>query len=805
MNDIRLALRSLRRSPGFTAVAVATLSLGIGANTAIFSVVNGVMLKPLPFTQPDRLVLLQEVNVLGGRSNTSFATYRDLREQSKTLQWVAAVRDWQPTLIGAGDASRLPGMRVSADFFRLLGVSPALGRDFSEEDDRPDTWHVAMLSYGLWQQRFGGRADIVGRSILLNDVPFTVIGVMPQDFNPVVSGLLYQRAQIWAPVGYSMAQPWSCRDCRHLNAVARVRPDVSLAAARTELNGISERLVRHYPDAYPRAGFFVTSLRDRIAEPVKTPMLALLGAVGFLLLMACAKVANLSLVRAVERQRELAVRGALGAGRWDLIRRLLMESLVIGTAAGATGLLLAVWGTDLLLASAPAGAIPRVEDIHVDGRVLAFTLAVSLLTAVGFGILPALRASRLDLNSALKDGARVSSGLGRSRLRGGLVVANFALALVLLTGAGLAIKSFARLAEVNPGFDPHNLLTMQLSANGPQYGENAAVIRFLHQVRNSARSLPGVNGVALASQIPMGRIIDNWGISIEGRAWDNPAKAPYAERYGVTPEYFGTMGVPLRSGRLFGQGDGPDAPPVVIVNDAFARALFPGEDPIGRRVLLGGGPEAPWRTIVGVVGDLYHESLEVPPPLQAYVPIDQSADSYVTLVIRSATDPVALANAATRAVRAVDRNLPVWNVATMDQLLDATLAQRRFTMALLAGFAALALGLAIVGIYSVMAYAVAQRTHEIGVRIALGALRGDVVRLVVREGGTLVGLGVVIGIAGAAAVSRGVRGLLYHVSPLDPTVLALVTGLLAVAALLACYLPARRATRVDPMEALRYE
>jgi putative ABC transport system permease protein len=437
--------------------------------------------------------------------------------------------------------------------------------------------------------------------------------------------------------------------------------------------------------------------------------------------------------------------------------------------------------------------------------VLGFTLAVSLLTAGVFGMLPALTGSRLDLNSALKDGTRVSSGLGRSRLRAALVVVNLAVALVLLAGAGLALKSVARLAEVDPGFQPHHLLTMQMSANGPRYRDNAAVVRFLHQVRDNVGTIAGVESVALASQIPMGRNIDYWGITIEGRPWDNPAAAPSAERYGVTPQYFATLGVPLRSGRLVGPQDDAGKPPVVVINEAFARALFPGEDPIGKRILLGGGPQAPWRTIVGVVGDLHHESLEVPPPLQAYVPIDQSADSYVTLVIRSTVDPTALAASVARTVRAVDRDVPVWSVATMDQLLAGTLAQRRFVMSLLAGFAALALALAIVGIYSVMAYAVAQRTHEIGVRIALGALRGDVVRMVVREGGLLVAIGVVSGLAGVAALSRGVRSVLYDVSATDPAILALVTALLAAASLLACYLPARRATRVDPMEALRYE
>jgi putative ABC transport system permease protein len=805
MNDLRVALRSLRKSPGFTSVAVLTLALGIGANTAIFSVVNGVMLRPLPFPHPEGLAVVSEVNRDGSRSNTSFATYRDLAEQSKTMASVVAVRDWQPTLNGVGEATRLPGMRVAAGFFRMLGAAPALGRDFTEADDHPDTWHVALLSHGLWQQRFGGRPDIVGRTITLGGVSFTVIGVMPRDFSPVVSGMFYRPAQIWAPMGYSMAQPWSCRDCRHIKALARVRDDLSVAQARTELDAISRRLVAQHPDEYPWAGMLVTPFSDYIAGPVKAPMLALLAAVGFLLLMACAKVANLSLARAIERQRELAVRGALGAGRWRLARRLLVESLLIGVMGGAAGLMVAIWGTSGLLVLAPAGAIPRMEDVHMDARVLLFTLGTSLVTALAFGMVPALRGSRLDLNSALKDGSRVSGGRARSRFRGGLVVANLAIALVLLAGAGLALKSFARLARVDPGFDPRNLLTMQLTTSGARYTEQPAVLQFYHQVTDDVRGLPGVQGVALASQIPLGGNRDQFGITIEGRPWDNPAAAPYAERYEVSPAYFRTLGIPVRSGRVFGEQDGPATPPVAVINQAFARALFPGEDAIGKRILLGGGPEAPWRTIVGVVGDVHHESLEQAPDFQAYVPFDQTADADPLLLIRSATDPAPLAAPAKRAVWALDRDQPVSSVATMEQLLASTLAQRQFTMTLLAAFAALALLLAVVGIYSVMAYSVVQRTHEFGVRVALGALRGDVVGAVVREGGALIALGLLLGLAGAGAVARGVRGLLYDVSPTDPVVLGLVTALLAGAGLLACLLPARRATRIDPMEALRCE
>ncbi len=801
--DLRYSLRALVRKPAFTLATVITLALGIGANTAIFSVINALLLRSLPYPDAGRLVMVTLNDRGGPIGNTSYADYTDWKERSRSFDQLSAIRSWGGTLTGQGEPEMIEGMRVSASYFRTLGISPALGRDFTAAEDRPDTRFVVILSHSLWQRRFNADPAVIGKPVVLTGNTFTVVGVMPRGFEDFLAANFYQRAEVWAPLGYSPADPWACRGCQHLKAVGRVRSDVSLDQARAEMNAISEALVREHPQSYPMPGITITRLQDDFVGALRPALFVLLGAVGFVLLIACANVANLLLARATERQREMAIRAALGASRGRIMRQLLTESVTLSMLGAGLGLLLSAWGTELLTALSPATMF-KLQEVRMDGRVLGFTLAISILTGLLFGLAPALHAARPEVQLALSEGGRGSSGKGQRRLRGLLVVTEVALALVLLIGAGLLVRSFTRLLDVTPGFESGNLLTMMVPANGPRYEKDEQVRAFYQEAIKRIERLPGVEAAGIVSNLPLGGNMDKSGLHIEEKPLANPADAPSAERYSISPDYLRAMRIPVLRGRGFTDQDGANAPLVALINQTLARQVWPNEDPIGKRIRLG-SIENPLRTIVGVVGDVNHYGLDTPPDLQAYVPHAQWTDSYMLFAVRTANDPTAIADAARREVWSVDKDIPVYQVATMERLVASSVAQRRFTLVLLGVFAGVALLVAAIGIYSVMSYSVTNRTNEIGIRMALGAGAGDVFRLVVGQGMKLAAAGVATGLIAAFALTRLMTGLLFGVSASDPLTFAGVGLLLALVAFVACWIPARRATKVDPMTALRCE
>jgi putative ABC transport system permease protein len=803
--DLRYGARMLARNPGFTTVAVLTLALGIGANTAIFSVVNAVLLRPLPFDHPDRIVTLGEKTKDGNRMNVGYATYVDWQTESRTFEHLAAYRWWDPSLIGEGPPERLSGLRVSQPFFSILGVQPALGRDFLPDEDRPDNSRVVILSHGLWQRRFGGDPEVVGRPVMLSGRNYTVVGVLPASFQSVVSTFAYDSAEIWRPLGYDVSQPWACRTCRHLRAIGRLSSGVSLEQAQAEIETITSNLKQDFPDKYSGQGVRLIRLHDHMVGNVRLALLVLLGAVGFVLLIGCANVANLHLARAANREREIAIRAALGAGRRRLFRQLVTESLLLAVLGGAAGLLLALWGVDALLALSPAD-LPRLDDVRVDSWVLTFGFAASIVTGLMFGLAPGLQSSQPDLNKALKQGGRTGVAAGPSRLRSLLVVVETTLALVLLVGAALLVNSFFRLSRVHPGFDTKNMLTLTVTLSGEKYSFDEQVLTFHQRLADRIQALPGVESVAWASNLPLSGNHDRYGMPIEDRPEVAPPDRPSVERYVVSSSYLRTMRIPLLRGRVFTEKDDAHAPGVALINQTLAQRLWPGENPIGKRIRMGGGPDA-WRTIVGIVGDVRHYGLALEPSMQAYVPHPQmlGQSSAHSWLIRARSDPANLAAAVRDAVWAVDPDQPAYGVLTLEQMAAASVAQERFTMVLLGIFATVALVLAAIGIYGVISYSVSQRTHEIGIRMALGAQPRDIFKLVVGQGMALTLAGVGVGLAGAFALTRFLESLLFGVSATDPVTFAGVALLLAAVALLACYIPARRAARVDPLVVLRYE
>jgi putative ABC transport system permease protein len=802
LQDVRYGLRMLRKNPGFTAVAVLTLALGIGANTAIFSVVNGVLLRPLPFPRQDRLLMVWERDAAGRKSHVGWATITDWNELNHSFTGIAAISQWLPTLVGASDAQNLIGFRVSADFFDVMGVQPQHGRGFLPAEDVRGNQFVVVLSHGLWQRRFGSDPAIVGKSIRLGSFSYTVVGVLPADFPSVFSFDPSKPADIYTPLAYDATLPYACRDCRHLRAVARLMDGVSMAHANAEMDQISESLFRLYPTEYETSGTLLTPLKDFLVGDVRPVLWALLGSVSFVLLIACVNVANLLVGWAARRHREVAVRAALGAGRTRLIRQFLTESILISFFGGALGLFLAFGGVSLLQ-RLKLGNLPRIQNVHVDGPVFAFTLGISLLAGIAFGLAPAFRASRLDLNRALNETGKSTAGVERNRLRNLLVLSDVALALVLLTGAGLMMKSFVHLLDVNPGFDPSHTLTLGISLWGPK-ADDAPAAAFYQQVVERVRALPGVESAGAVSQLPLGGNLDMYGLHVEGKMNPNPEKDPSGDRYSISPGYLRAMRIPLISGREIEEQDRAGAPLVALVNESAARQFWPGEDPIGRRLKMG-DTKGPWRTVVGVVGDVLHKSLDAPHTLQIYLPHAQFTDSDMLLVVRTSLEPSSLAATVRGAIAGIDPQAPITNLATMEEVVSASVAQQRFGVLLFGLFAAIALLLAAVGMYGVISYGVAQRTHEIGIRMALGARRSDVMRLIVEEGMKPALVGAVVGLAAAIGLTRLLASLLYGVTPTDPVVFASVSALLVGVALLACYIPARRAVRVHPMIALRYE
>ncbi|HKA88106.1 MAG TPA: ABC transporter permease [Haliangiales bacterium] len=804
--DVRFGARLLRKSPGFSAVAILTLALGIGANVAIFSVIDAVLLAPLPYPDPDELVLVGEGDDPDRVTTTSYATWVDWRARSRSFQELALFRDWSPTLTGGDRAEQLSGARVSAGFFRAVGVTPALGRDFRPEEDAPDTRRVAILGHELWRRRFGADPAIVGRTIALNETTYTVIGVLPASFDPLMieATLGPRSADVWSPVGYDAAQPWACRSCRHLHVLGRLRADASPATARAELETLTAAMWREHPTDYADAGVSVVPLARQLVGPVRAMLVVLLGAVGCVLLIACVNLANLLLARATNRRREVAVRVALGAGRGRVLRQLLVENCLLALLGAAAGLVPAALLPQVLAAFGPR--IPRLAEARLDVPVLLFALGLALATGLLSGLAPALRLTRADLHDTLRDGARSSAGAAAGRMRGALVVAEVALSLTLLVGAGLMVRSLARLLDVPPGFDPRGVLTLNAAVVGPRYEDDAVVRRHFDEVAARVRALPGVEAAAVASQIPLGGNFDGYGVHPEGRLAANPAQDPSAQRFSVSPGYIAAMRIPLVRGRDLAATDDGGAPPVLLVSQTTAERVWPGEDPLGKRVKIG-GTDGPWWTVVGVVGDVRHMRLDQPPAMAMYVPYAQfpNVDSQMILAVRTHGPPLELAAAVEGAVRSVDASQPVSRAVALEGFVARSVAGRRVSLAMLAAFAVVALLLCAIGIYGVTSYAVAQRTRELGIRLALGARPGQLLLAQLRQGLALALAGIAAGVAAALGLTRFLGSLLYGVSATDPATFAGVALLLAAVALAASYLPARRVTRVDPTQALRAE
>ena len=803
LRDVRYGIRNLLKRPGFTLIAVITLALGIGANTAIFSVVNTVLLRPLPYENPDELVVLSET-ASGQQIATSYLNFVDWRNQNTAFENVAAMRPRESfNLTGAGESERLQGRLVSANFLSTLGIKPIRGRDFLEEDDRPGATPVVMVSHGLWQQRFGADESIIGQQLTLNSQRFTVVGITPANFQ------FGTEADVSVPIGLSADRFKLRGKDPGIRVVGRVKKDITLERAQAELNTIAARLEQQYPDSNSGRRVRVESLRENVVGDIRPTLLTLLGAVAFVLLIACANVANLLLTRSAGRNKEIAIRTALGASRLRIVRQLLIESVMLAVAGGTAGLLLSIWGTALMTSYLPEG-IPRIREISVDGSVLGFTLVASLLTGALFGLAPALQSSNPNLTEMLKEGERNSS-TRRNRTGRMLIISEVALTLVLLIGAGLLVKSFWRLSQVNPGFNPENLLTMQISVSaGADEGQRVAA--FLDELQQRVRNLPGVESVSVSNGLPF-EGANQPPFIIEGQSPPEPGHEPGGILYIASAGYVETMGINLLRGRTFSSQDTKDSPRVALIDEVFARQHFPNEDPVGKRLKLA-VPGSDTHEIVGVVRHVEHFGLDGQTPAQAefYFNFNQIPLAVlpryvrrVNLLVRTRPDPLTLAAPVRSQISALDKDQAVFNVRTMEQMLSQSVAARRFSTILLGVFAVLALALAAVGIYGVISYSVAQRTREVGIRMALGAQTMDVLKLVVRDGLKLVMIGVVVGLVGALVLTRLMSTLLFAVTPTDLVTYATVALGLFVVALLACYIPARRATKVDPLVALRYE
>jgi putative ABC transport system permease protein len=800
---LRQALRALLRSPGFTLAAVATFALGIGANATVFGVVNAVLLKAYPFAEPARLVALYETNIAGemgpeaGRFPIAPANFHDWQQQAKAFTAMAAVGGTEFTLRGDGEPERLGGSRVTWALPRVLGVAPQVGRAFTPDDDRPGAPPVVMISDRLWRTRFGGDRGVAGRVVDLNGRPTTIIGVLP-------AGVRYPNARtdVWGPFAMSDSAWTGQRGNHSIQAVARLASGVSVEQATTELHAIATRIAAEYPDFQRDFRATAVPLHDALTGPVRPVLLVLLGAVAFVLLIACTNVANLTLARGAARQREVAVRTAIGASRWHLVRQQLAESVVLGAVGAGLGLGLASLACAALPAVVPAD-IPRLDEAGIDGRVAAFTLALALLASIAAGVVPALQTARTDLNGVLKDGGKnATGGAARARIRDGLFVAEVAFALLLMTGAGLALTSLSRLLSVAPGFAPERVLTAQLALPRARYASDTAQAAFYAQLLPRLRAIPGVAHAGLASGLPLGGGMAYGSYLIDGKPVPSPQDAPLADFAHVSGDYFRAMGVPVRRGRDFAETDRFGQGHVAIVSEALVREQFRGEDPIGRHVQPW-GPEGPKFQVVGVVADVKQHSLADAVRPALYVPITQGPTSRAALVLRASGDPAALSASVRRAVREFDATLAVAEVQPMGEIVATSVARPRFSALLLGAFAGCAVLLALVGIYGVVAQGVAQRSAEFGIRVALGARPADVRRDVL--GGSLkrAGIGIALGLAGAAGLTRLMADQLYDTSPFDPGVLTSMSVLVALVAAAASWIPARRATRVSPMQVLR--
>ena len=816
MNDFRFAFRQLLKNPGFTAVAVLTLALGIGANTAIFSVVNAVLLKALPYQEPERIVMLWTDNP---SMNLGFhelpptpLDLLDWRNLAQSFEQIAAFKTKLGDLSEQGEPERVGGVQVTANFFSLLGVQPMFGRVFSTDEDQPGKDKVAIISHGLWQRRFGGDANIIGQFITLNHERWAIIGVMPPGFSfprgaemPAGYALMAQ-TDVWLPYAAG-PEYWRSSDSREFIAMGRLKSGVTLARAQVEMTSIAQRQAEAYPKTHAGWTVHLRPLALQVAGKTRPLLLILLGAVAFVLLIACANVANLLLCRSAARRKEMAVRAAIGAGRGRIIRQLLTESVLVALLGGGIGLLLGGWGVRVILAFSPPN-IPRLDETTLDGRVFLFSLFVSLATGIIFGLAPAWQATKFNLSEALNADSRSGTAAGRHRTHGLLVIVEVALAVILLTGAALMVQSLAHLQAVDPGFKPQRVAAFDVGLNGANYDHPTRWRQFYRHALERLRNIRGVRAAAAISNLPLGEVESLSFFFVEGTPPPSAGKAPLVEDRKITPGYFATMGVSLLRGRDFTDNDATGQPNVCIINDTLARKFFSGADPIGKRLKMTrtDEPERPWFIIVGVAGDVRSYGLEVKPRPQIYTTVEQNTDNYTTLIVRADTLPARPLEEAIRAeMKSLDPTLPLANFRTMESLVSNALARPRFSTFLLGLFAAKALALTMVGLYGVVAYAVNQRTREIGIRMALGASQRRILALVVRQGMFPALLGQAIGVAGALALTRLLSNQLYEVKPADPLTFLCVITVLLLVALAACFLPARRAAKVDPMVALRAE
>jgi len=800
LQDLRYAFRMLRKNPGFTSVAVVTLALGIGANTAIFSVVNAVLIRAFPYRDADRLVIVWET-YRGGENTVSPANFFDWQEQNRVFECMAAYADTRVTLIGDGAPEEIPAQRTTANLFSVLGLNALLGRTFAEEDGKPGQNNVVVISFGLWQSRFGGDPRVIGRKVNLNAADYTVIGVLPPDVKWHVRkfSLTGQIAELWIP---AITNEMKQHRGRFIGVVARLKPGVTLPQARAEMGAVAGRLAEQYKQFNTGFGADVVPLRQQFAGEIRLPLLILMGAVGFVLLIACANVANLLLARAAARQKEIAVRAAIGASRGRVVRQLLTESLLLSVMGGGAGLLLARWGTAALVSLSPP-ELGDFQNVEISASVLGFTFVMALLTGVIFGLVPAFEASNVKLNDTLKEAGRsLAGGLRSRRLRGALVVAEIALALVLLAGAGLLARSFLRLQGVDAGFNARKVLTMRVTLPDARYDQDAKVVNFFTQALERMQASPGIEAAGAVNHTPFLGLGTQTDFQIEGRPKPAPGQASYNTGLCVTDQnFFHTLQIPLKRGRLFTEQEVREKRNVVVINEALARKYFPNEDPLGQRITLWGGPTE----IIGVVGDARHKELDKEAGPMSYWPMAQDPSSSMTFALRARDDAATVAAAARKIIQTLDPQQSVGDVYTLESLVGDSIAAQRFNALLLSVFAVVALLLSAGGIYGVMSYTVAQRAHEIGVRVALGARSRDVLKLVIGQGMKLVLAGVAFGLLAAFGLTRLLRNLLFEVSATDPSMFAGVAALLAAVALLACYIPARRATKVDPLVSLRCE
>jgi putative ABC transport system permease protein len=808
--DLRYAVRSLVKNPAFTAVAVLALALGIGVNSAIFSLIDATLLRPLPYTELDRVMVFWESNLQSGAEqlNPSPADFADYKNQNQVFEHIAAFLEGNLTITNGDAPERIWGVDATADLFQVLGVKPILGRTFRPEEEQPGNDNVVVLGYDLWRRSFNANPAIIGTQLTVNNQINTVIGVMPPGFTFPPGG---QKVEMWTPLSLRPEQANSRRG-PFLSVIALLKKGVSRDQAEAQMNNVARRIEQQYPDTNTGKGVRLKSLVDVLAAPFRTTLIIMFGAVIFVLVLACANVANLLLARATVREKEVALRTALGASRWRLIQQLLLESALLAVLGGVLGVLLAHIGLKLFVAGIPdwiINSLPRLREVGIDGRMLIFTLVVSLVTAMAFGLAPALSASKQDLNQALKEGGqKATGGLRGYRLRKILVVSEVALALVLLVGAGLMIKSFLVLSRVDPGFQPQNMLTMQMSLPRRKYPEVQQAGAFYQSLIEKLEALPGVQSVGAVNNLPLGINSNASSFTIDGRPAERPGEQPMAFFDAISPSYFRTMGIQLLKGRNITTQDFATGAPVVVISEAMALRSWPNEEALGKRISIGGEPFT--REIVGVVADIKHSRLDAKPEPEMYISYLQNPEQIVpartmSVVVKTASDPLSAISAIRQTVLSLDKEQPVYNIRTMESIVADSIYPQRLPMILLGAFGFIALVLAMMGIYAVISYTVTQRTHEIGIRMALGARRRNVITLLLRQGLGLTLIGVVIGLLCAFAVMRVLSGLLFGVSAADPVIFLLIALLLCIVALIASLIPAGRVTKVDPMIALRYQ